>query len=186
MISARTKSLAWRLGSIAFFCGLPLLLLVLVGSNLMQAADANDLAARQKATLTQIVTKLATRRSRDLTSEDKASLYLASPTPSLARAEIQARASKLVDAAGGHFAEAQVTGTPEQEADGTVAIQLALDIDNKGLLDLLYALEAGLPLLDVTDLSARTTNGQTDEQPIEHALMHVEMTVQGHFRKNAG
>lgn len=185
-MSARTWRQAWRFGSIAFFCGLPLLLLGLAVSNVVEATQADGLAARQKAIYAAIVAQLEKHRARAGTPVDTATLYLTSASGSLARAEIQERATKLVAEAGGHIAEVQLTATPEQEADGTVAIQLSLDIDNKGLLDLLYATETGLPLLDVTDLSAHRNSGQSEDAVSEGGSLRVEMTVRGHWRKSTG
>ena len=174
----------WRLGSIVLFSGVPLLLLALTVSNLIAVSEAHDLAARQEATLNQITAEVVKRRGRMIKEVDAASLYLASASGSLARAEIQDRAAKLVEQAGGRLAEVQLTATPEQEAEGAVAIQLTLDIDNKGLLDLLYAVETGVPLLDVTALSVQKTSGPSEEAL--NNLLRVEMTVRGHWRKGRG
>ena len=180
------KAQLWRYGSLALFCGVPLLLVALIVSNLIEASQARGIADRQEAVLTQLVAQASKRGSRSLTPAEAASLYLASTSDSLARAELQERATKLVLQSGGRLAEAQFTGTPEQEADGTIAIQLSLDIDNKGLLDLLYAIETSVPLMTVSDLSARTNNGQSEERPGDAGLLHVDVTVEGHRRKGTG
>lgn len=167
---------------LALFCGGPLLLLGLSVANLMQVSLAHDITARQTAISLQIVARVAKRRFQGLTPQDATLLYLASTSASLARSEIQDTAARLVEAAGGRLAEVQFTSTPEQEADGTVALQLSLEIENKGLLELLWTTESRLPLLDVTDLSTRRNNDQSGSS----GLLHVEMTVQGHFRKGMG
>lgn len=186
MMSVRAKSQAWRFGSIAFFCGLPLLLLGLFISNVLDATQAREQMARQTAIYSTIVAQLEKHRARAMTPVDTASLYLASASGSLARAEIQERATKLVADAGGRLAEVQLTATPEQEAEGTVAIQLSLDIDNKGLLDLLYTVETGLPLLDVSDLSVHKNSGQSEDATSDGGSLRVEMNVRGHWRKSTG
>ena len=88
--------------------------------------------------------------------------------------------------AGGRVAEVQLVETPEQEADGTVAIEVALDVDNKGLRDLLYAVESGLPLLTVSDLNVQQANMQGDEGAGPTGQLRVQMTVQAHWRKATG
>lgn len=181
-----TKARLWRYGSLGLFLGVPLLLLALAMSNLIEASQARAMAARQQGVLAQLVAQANRRGARSLTPAETASLFLASTSNSLARAELQERATKLVGQAGGRLKEAQFTATPEQEADGTVAIQLSLDVDNKGLLDLLYAVETSVPLLTVSDLSARTNDGQNEDRPSGNGLLHVDMTVQGHWRKAAG
>ena len=81
------------------------------------------------------------------------------------KAELQERAGRFIEASGGHLEEAQFTGSPELEADGTVAIQLSLTIDNKGLRDLLYAIETATPLFTATDLSAKPIGAQNVSPP---------------------
>ena len=61
---------------------------------------------------------------------------------------------------------------------------MTLDIDNKGLLDLLYAVETGVPLLDVTGLSVQKTSGPSEETL--NNQLRVEMTVRGKWRKGTG
>jgi len=177
----------WRFGALALFCGVPLLLLGLSFANLTQASAAREIAARQQTTMAQIVAQIAKHRAHGATPADTASLYLGSTTPSLARAELQERTTQLVAAAGGHLAEAQFTSTPEQEADGTVAIQLSLAIDNKALFELLWSIESRVPLIDVTDLSARQSDAQSDGGVgTANGALHVDLTVQGHWRKSTG
>ena len=186
IVPATTR--VWRYGSVLLFCGLPLLLLGLAVFDLIDASEARDDAARQQATLSQIVAQLARHRPRTPTPAETASLYLASTSASLARAELQDRAIKLVARTGGTLAEAQIVSTPEQENDGAVAIQLTLTIGNEGLRDLLYGVEAGLPLLDVTDLSVDWDDQSneavtTDERPGGARMLHVELTVRGHWKR---
>lgn len=184
----------WRFGAVALFCGLPLLLLALSIGNLAEASAAREIASRQDATASQIVREVAKRQTRHLQPRDTASLYLASPSPSLARAELQERAGHFIQAAGGHLEEAQFTSTPEQEGDGTVAIQLSLTIDNAGLRDLLYAIETATPLLDATDLGAKPVASDSagmgqagmGQGGAGASALHVDLTVQGHFKKGTG
>lgn len=186
MMSPRNKQRAWRIGSIVFFIGLPLLLVSLIFSSLSAISDIGDRALREKGSLAQIVARLARHSSKDMSDEDKASLYLTSASGSLARAEIQERTTALVDRAGGRILETQPTGTAEEEADGNVAIQVTLDIDNKGLFDLLYSIESGLPLMTLSSLNVRKMDASGEGKTNDDAQLHIEMTVQGHFRKSTG
>ena len=176
----------WRFGAVALFFGLPLLLLALAVGNIAQASGSREIAAEQDATAAQIVREVAKRQAHRIRPQDTGALYLTAASPSLARAELQDRAGRFVEAAGGHLEEAQFTGSPEQEADGTVAIQLSLTIDNKGLRDLLYAIETATPLFDATDLSAKPIGARNNSAAGEQDLLHVDLTVLGHFRKGTG
>lgn len=179
----QTARWLWRLLAISVFCGLPLLLLGLSVSNLMDASLALERVETTRAMTTRIVAQLEKHRSKVTTPVDTARFYLASGTDTLARAEIQDRAGRLTTQAGGRIIETQLNGTPEQEAAGTVAIQLSLEIDNQGLLNLLYAVESGLPLLDVTNLNVQANN---DRSGRGDRALHVDMIVRGHWRKTTG
>ena len=185
-MTAPDRDQLWRFGAVTLFIGLPMLLVALTIGSLAEASAARTLAARQDATAAQIVKEVARRQARRLQPQDTASLFLAAASPSLARAELQERAGRFVEAAGGHLEEAQFTSTPEQEADGTVAIQLSLTIDNSGLRDLLYAMETATPLLEATDLNAKPSGARDAIGVGQASLLHVDLTVQGHFRKGTG
>ncbi len=185
-MKAIDRAQLWRFGAVASFIGLPLLLAALALGNLAEASASRDVATKLSATAAQIVKEVAKRQARRLQPRDTTALYLAAASPSLARAELQERAGRFVEAAGGHLEEAQFTGTPEQEADGTVAIQLSLTIDNGGLRDLLYAIETATPLLDATDLSTKPIGTQGAGGGGQAGLLHADLTVQGHFKKGTG
>ena len=185
-MKAMDRAQLWRFGAVALFFGLPLLLLGLAVGNLAEASASRQVAAKQEATAAQIVKEVAKRQAHRLQPQDTTALYLTAASPTLARAELQERVGRFVEAAGGHLEEAQFTSTPEGEAEGTVAIQLSLTIDNKGLRDLLYAIETATPLLDATDLSARPIGAQNAMAAGQTGSLHVDLTVQGHFRKGTG
>lgn len=181
----------WVYGAILLFCGMPLLLLGLAITEVIDGFEAGDEAARQQSTFKQIVSQMSRHQARSLTPTDIASFYLASLNGSLASAELQDRARKLVMQAGGRIAEVQGVGAPDQDVAGEVTIRLALAIDNNGLRDLLYGIETSLPLLDVTDLNVTRDDGQSggdnaDGQTIGNSLLRVELTVRGHWRKSTG
>ena len=194
-MTVAAKPQLWRYGSLALFCGVPLVLLGLAIANLVEAWSAGDESAREQTTLSQIVAQAAPPpRPHAHPRRHGPSLYLASASASLARAEIQEKATALVTQAGGHLAETQIVGTPEDEAAGLVAIQLTLSVDNNGLLDLLYRIETGLPLFQVSGLNVSRSDGQggdagSDDRPASEgaaSLLHVELTVTGRWRKTTG
>lgn len=112
------QSQSWRLASVALFCGLPILLLGLLSFNLFQSLQATDLTERQSSTRLQILSQVSKRRSDDRPRANVQALYLSNDSPTLARAEVQERATRLVEQAGGRIVEALLISTPEQEAMG--------------------------------------------------------------------
>ena len=185
-MSAANRTQLWHFGALALFCGVPLLLAALTIGNLVEAFAARAVATRQNATAAQIIKQVAERQARRAQPQDTSLLFLAATSASLARAELQERAGHFVEAAGGHLEEAQFTSTPEQEADGIVAIQLSLTIDNNGLRDLLYAVETAAPLLEATDLTAKPINAQAAEVEGQAHLLHVDLTIEGQLKKGTG
>ncbi len=185
-MKAAARTQLWRFGALSLFCGVPLLLAALAINDLVEASAVRGVAAKQNATAAQIVQQVAKRQARQLQPQDTSSLFLSAASASLGRAELQERTDRFVKAAGGHLEEAQFTSSPEQEAEGSVAIQLSLTIDNSGLRDLLYAVETATPLLEATDLSARPANAQTSGGEGPAKLLQVDLTVEGHLRKGKG
>ena len=186
----------WRCGAVASFCGLPLLLAALAVGNLIEASTSRELAARQDATAALIVKEVAKRQTRNPQPQDAAAFFLPVASASLARAALQERAGHFVEVAGGRLEEAQFTSTAEQEAEGIVAIQLSFTIGNEGLRDLLYAIETATPLLEIVELSAKPADGlpaasqgqvqQGQAQQGQAHRLHVELMVEGYFKKGTG
>ena len=185
-MTAAAPSRLRRLVAVALFCGLPLILLALVVGNLAEIVTSRELAAEQDATAAQMVKEVAKRRARQPTPQDTSALFLTAASASLARAELEERATRFVETAGGHLEEAQFTDSPEQEVGGTVAMQLSFTIDNNGLRDLLYAVETATPLLNVSELQVRPVDAQTAAATGRAQLLHVDLTCEGYFRKETG
>ena len=110
MIAATTRRQLWRCGAVAFFCGFPLVAIAAIVSNCLDATEAAKRAALHRATTASIVSKLERHRAPPITPHEAASLYLASTSDSLARAELQERATKLVAQSGGHLDQVQRRG----------------------------------------------------------------------------
>jgi hypothetical protein len=166
----------WRLAAIGLFLGVPLacgsvaVLAVMDGSAANQVADHADDTARA------IVHQLDHKPQADHAA-DAAALYLASSTASLARAELQALAARLIEDAGGRVVEIRPSEDTTSDPAGGVSVEVALTISNGGLLDLLYAAETGLPLLTVPRLEASAGQDGGDLQ--------VTLTLDGRW-KSAG
>lgn len=175
----------WRLTALLAFALLPLVLIGVSVSNLIDGLEARGAARRDQATLSTIVAKLSHGRADRLSPEDIAKLYLASNTDSLAAAELQTRATDLVRDAGGRLNEVQATDVSNQKSDTAVSLLLSLDIDNAGLLDLVYAVETGLPLMDVTDLNIRRMD-RGDAMGTGPSQLKVDMTVAARWRPKKG
>lgn len=179
------KNNVWRLAALALFALVPLLLIALTLSNFLDGLEARGEARRQQELMSTIVAKLSHGRADHVSAEEIAKLYLASPTEGLAAAELQTLATDLVRQAGGRLNEVQPNDAPDQKSDHAVSLMLSLDIDNAGLLDLVYAIETALPLIDVTDLNIRRVD-RDDGLGADSPLLKVDMTVAARWRASRG
>jgi hypothetical protein len=164
----------WRLAAIGLFLGLPLGCAAVAGLALTAGAESNEIADHADATARAIVHQLDRKSDVAESANGTAALYLASANASLARAELQALAGRLIDGAGGRLVEVRPADEAGTEPSGRVSIEIALATTNAGLLDLLYAIETGLPLLTVPRLDA-TASGSGDE-------LQVTLTLEGRWK----
>lgn len=179
----------WRLGAVCLFLGLPLGLAGATFANLAAVVQATDAAERKAEPLARITAELATRKTQARAPRDTGPIYLSITSESLARAEIQALLTRLVATASGRLIETQGITEAEGEAGpkpggrGRVALQLTLDIANAGLLDVLHAIETGLPLLTVRALDVR--RGPRGDAPTGADSLRITLVVEGFWRSRA-
>lgn len=190
-----SKDSLWRLAALSAFVLLPLVLIAVAVSNLIDGFETHGEAKRKQATLSTIVAQLSRHRADRLSPEEIAKLYLASTTDSLAAAELQTRATELVRQAGGRLNEVQPNDPVGPKTNNVVSLMLSLDIDNAGLLDLVYAVETALPLMEVTDLNVRrvdredapnTGMGMGMGMGAPPAQLKVDITVAARWRPKSG
>ena len=178
--STATGRTAWRLAAIVIFLGLPLGAAALAGFAAMAGSESSEVADHAEDTARAIIHQLD-RKPATQKPVDTSALYLSSPSASLARAELQALAGRLIEAGGGRIIEMQSTDAAEPDASGHVCVDVTFDAANAGLLESLYAAETGLPLLPVPRLEARAetaVEGQIDSG----GPLRVTMTVQGSWK----
>lgn len=183
----------WRMAALAAFVLLPLVLIGVAASNFVDGFAAHGEAKRRQATLSTLVAQLSRHRADRLSPEELAKLYLASTTDSLAAAELQTRATDLVRQAGGRLNEVQANDPIGPKTNNMVSLMLSFDIDNAGLLDLVYAVETALPLMEVTDLNVRRVdredapnNGMGMGMGAPPAQLKVDLTVAARWRPKSG
>ncbi|OQP86744.1 hypothetical protein BTR14_09925 [Rhizobium rhizosphaerae] len=148
-----------RLASVLVFVGLPALCLALGVTNLLQAAEDRDRlgqSALQAAALEQRIGRPVSGAA----TPDQA-LFLAAGSRTAAMAGLQQALLDAIAQAGGRVLETAAADEVAAEgADaGRVTVRTTLDIDNDGLLTLLYRVESRLPLMDVASLSIRRLPG---------------------------
>ncbi|GJE19345.1 type II secretion system protein GspM [Methylobacterium marchantiae] len=168
-----------RAAALLVFLGLPVLLGAVAVTALVQAIGQTGEITAKEDILAQMRTQIEVRLSGRSTLRDVTPVYLASPSASLARAELLSLLGRLIDAADGRLVETQMVSDQGAESSGRIALQTILDIDNDGLADLLHAIETGLPLLSVHEVTmTRAPRGERSGP----TLLRVTLVVHGYWR----
>lgn len=177
-----------RLTAILLFVGLPLALATVTGLNLLRLADLSDQTEMRTDLLRRLEQRIARLGVDGTSTADTSAIYLDGETQAVARAGLQQRLVAMVNETSGKLIEAQEVDKPDadpSDADDNsdVLLRVAFDARNAGLLDLLYRIETGLPLLTVRSIMLRTLPGQAeggDQDP----TLRVDLVVEGHTRSH--
>lgn len=187
MSDGGAPSSLYRWAAIGLFFALPM---ILVGAGVVNVLDASDTRVETQQRERQL-SLFRERAGMDATQAspalDFSRLYLAAATPSLAGAQLQERLSSLIAAAGGKVIETGIVEAPQN--DGTpgdasrVEARATFDIDNDGLLRVLYDLEAGLPIIEVGGLAVRPVGTASQDGGASPQTLRVDLTIAGHMRE---
>jgi hypothetical protein len=185
MTEPADRNILWRRrATAAIAIALPLVALGFAAFDLVAAHDADALADGQERTVAALerrVARLGTVAGGAKT--DVSAMYLPGAERELARAELQKLLTDRVEAVDGKLIESQEPGgdlaDPDAADDGRVDLRVTFDAKNDGLLDLLYGLETGLPILTVQRLEARRVG---DSDDAEDPTLRASLVVRG-YRK---
>jgi hypothetical protein len=171
-----------RLIGVGLFIGLPALFAALAVLNFVQLGDDQFATAEKQNQLAALTRRLNSTKA-DAKPQDLSTIYFAGASRSLASASLQQYIVDTVSATSGRLIET-VSVDPDtadnpDDAD-SIRLKTALDIDNHGLLQLLYKLESGLPLVDIETLSIRRLPNEGDETKAE--TLRIDMGVRGKWR----
>ena len=173
--ASRRRYLRWS--SVALFVVLPALIVSLTVSNFMQIADVKTRISRQAALLTRLE-----QRTTSGIAEDYSAIYLSATSLTLAKAEIQQLVARMIDRVAGRLIEAQVAADGEPDNDRqAVRVRATFDTTNKNLFELLYAIEMGVPLLVVEQISIRTLPSRSEGHEND-PILRVSLSVRGQWK----
>ncbi len=111
-------------------------------------------------------------------SEMSGSPFLEGPTVTVAGAALLQRLASAVAKAGGTVQSSQVDVLGS--AAGMVKAQISCEIEQLGLQQLLYDIEAGMPFLYVDQLDAQVPQAVGANAGV--GRMHVQLAVSGHWQ----
>jgi hypothetical protein len=185
MSGSKEKHSIARFTAVGLFIGLPLVFIGLAVLNLIQLGDDQFAADGRQSQLAALTHRLDARTA-DAKPVDLSMIYVAGNSRSLASANLQQYIVDTVAASSGKLIETAAIDD-DAEADPANADRLrlktTLDTDNKGLLQLLYKLESGTPLLDVETLSIRRLPNEGDDTKTQ--TLRVDLAVRGQWRPAA-
>lgn len=172
-----------RLSAVLVFIGLPIILTGLGALNFIDAADAGLDAAEKRIQIATLAGRLAAAAKRDK-PQNLSAVYVNGTSRSLASANLQQLLVDATSASSGHLIETSTidpTDSDNPDAADVVEVRATLDIDNGGLLQLLYRLETGVPLLDVDTLSVRRLNESNGDKS-KADMLRIDLAVKGRWK----
>ncbi|MCD7110247.1 type II secretion system protein GspM [Rhizobium sp. DKSPLA3] len=174
---------ALRLSAILVFIGLPALFVTLAVLNALQIAEGRLSVADATRQAAMLERRLASAPA--LVADATPSLTLRRASRTAAIAGLQQAILDAITAAPGRIietsaSEGEVAAGEESDA---IAVTTTFDIDNDGLLRLLYRLESGVPLMTVESLSIRRLAPADGASPGDDGQirLRVEMSIGTHW-----
>ena len=169
-----------RIPATLVFIGLPLVVLALTALNVVRALEVGDTLALREAELAPLERRLARDGTAPGVLDDTEAVWLPGDSPSLAAALLQQRLVDLISATSSRVVEVQGLDAGRSDADANdVVLRITYDATNTGLLATLHAIETGLPLIEVMELSIAQAGAATSG---EDPLLRIDLTVRG-YRK---
>ncbi|PYE29725.1 type II secretion system (T2SS) protein M subtype b [Rhizobium sp. PP-CC-3A-592] len=179
---------ALRLSAILVFIGLPALFMTLGVLNYLQIAEDRltvEEATRQAAKLERRLASIPAS-----TGDTTPSLTIEGLSRTAAIARLQQTILDAIAAAPGRIIETAASegDVAEGEESDEIAVTTTFDIDNDGLLRLLYQLESGLPLMTVESLSIRRLPDAEGASPGNNGqiLLRVDMAIGARWTPETG
>jgi general secretion pathway protein M len=153
-VATLRKFLTARLPAATLYLGAMILLLFIIGSSLTDLLDKHAAVAASATMLEQFEGRrpVAIRGQAAGVTAPSGSPFLEGATVTVAGAALLQRVSAAVAKLGGNVLSSQVDLQGSQSKAGFLTIIASCDIDQPGLQQLVYDLEAGMPFLFVDQL----------------------------------
>jgi len=188
LTAARSRSLA--LGLLA---GLMMAVIVVIAlpvyATLQKQAQAIETEGQKLGVyqgLAESRPALEAELARLQTRSQSINFYVQGETRPLASANMQKLVQTLIDRNGAEAVSSLALAPPEGGEQGLVGIKVHLRADLKAAVSILYALEAGKPMLFVRDLviSARPVRGAKPGDPPDVQL-DMQFDLEGYIREDS-
>ena len=182
-----------RLTALFLFIVLPIILTAWSVFNIVQLSDLVSLLATTRDQLARFDRHSGAIGARAGNPRpDFTVLFISARSASLAEAELQRRLVTLIEGNSGQLIEAGSADVSGGAADDhVIAIQATLKIQNDSLLRLMHAIETGVPLLWIDDLTIRRPSssgsglaglGSGEDTLTGDPELRVDLRVRGRWR----
>ncbi|MFK5600329.1 type II secretion system protein GspM [Methylobacterium sp. HMF5984] len=181
---AITAPARWvRPTALVVFVALPCLLAALTVANILRWAEARTAQAEQAERVADIE-----RRVRSLTADrppalDMSRIYLGATVATLARAELQTRVVDLIERSGSRLIEVRADEDAPAEDPLSATVRATFETVQDRLVDLLAAVEGGLPLLRVAGLDARLEQRRESSVLPDDPRLRITLTVRSYRKR---
>lgn len=163
--------------ALAVFVALPCLLAALTVVNILRWADARSVRAEQSERVADIERRVRSSAVARPPAFDLSRIYLAATVPTLARAELQTRVVDLVERSGSRVIEVRADEDAPAEDPLSTTVRATFETVQDRLVDLLAAVEGGLPLLRVAGLDARLEQRRDASASSDDPRLRITLTV---------
>ncbi len=166
-----------RPAALTVFVALPCLLAALTVVNVLRWVEARGGQAQQAQRVAEIERRIRAPAVARSPVPDRNRIYLGARVATLARAELQTRVVDLVEQSGSRLIEVRADeDAPADDPLGTT-VRATFETVQDRLVDLLTAVEGGLPLMRVAGLDARLEQRREASDPSDDPRLRITLTV---------
>ncbi|MCJ2011906.1 type II secretion system protein GspM [Methylobacterium sp. J-076] len=182
-MSAVSASARWvGPAALVVFVALPCILAALTVANGLRWAEARMAQAGQAERVADIERRVRSSAVARPPALDMDRIYLGATVATLARAELQTRVVDLVERSGSRLIEVRADEDAPADDPLSTTVRATFETVQDRLVDLLAAVEGGLPLLRVAGLDARLEQRRETFGPPNDPRLRITLTVRS-YRK---
>lgn len=164
--------------ALAVFVALPCILAALTVANLVRWAEARAAQEEQAVRVAEIERRVRASAAARPPALDMSRIYLGATVATLARAELQTRVVDLIERSGSRLIEVRADEDAPPEDPLSTTVRATFETVQDRLVDLLAAVEGGLPLLRVAGLDAKIEQ-RREAAAADDPRLRITLTVRG-------
>jgi general secretion pathway protein M len=168
--------------ALVVFVAVPCILAALTVANVLRWTEARATQEEQAVRVAEIERRVRAPAVARPPALDTSRIYLGATVATLARAELQTRVVDLVERSGARLIEVRADEDAPADDPLSTTVRATFETVQDRLVDLLAAMEGGLPLLRVAGLDARPEQRRDSAGATDDPRLRVTLTVRS-YRK---